>query len=255
MERVAFLIEQENQRISCMLNPETVLIRRSAGIKTRTSIGGALTGYNLADDPLLFTGGGSTWIELELLFDVTLPGSTVQTKDVRRLTEPFFSMAENRPDKEQYNKLPLVRLIWGKTWNVPGVVTDVAERLDYFTPEGIPRRSWLKMRMRRIWEPPEEEDTEKGMEKGMKNLLFSPDVLEKLDQSRTDLYQEEISELHKNAETVVTAERLDNLAYRFWGDPSLWKLIALYNGIEDPFATSGAQAIKIPPLTELVKLV
>ena len=52
MERVTFLIEKDNQRISCLLNPQTVVIRRSAGVKRRAILGGALTGHNMADSPL-----------------------------------------------------------------------------------------------------------------------------------------------------------------------------------------------------------
>ena len=31
MERVAFLIEEANERLGCLLNPETLVLRRTAG--------------------------------------------------------------------------------------------------------------------------------------------------------------------------------------------------------------------------------
>jgi hypothetical protein len=55
MERVAFLIEDTGQRIGCLLNPESLVVRRTAGVQPRRSAGGALTGTSLPDDPLLFT--------------------------------------------------------------------------------------------------------------------------------------------------------------------------------------------------------
>ena len=72
MERVAFLIEETDQVLHCMLNPETLLMQRTAGIRSRRSASGPLTGASLADDPLLYTGGGRTVLELELLFDLGL---------------------------------------------------------------------------------------------------------------------------------------------------------------------------------------
>ncbi|MGC9347458.1 MAG: hypothetical protein ACP5JG_04890 [Anaerolineae bacterium] len=153
MERVAFLIEETNERIGCLLNPETLVMRRMAGVRTRRSATGQLTGEGLTDDPLLYTGGGRTELDLDLLFDVSLAGSSITTQDVRDLTRPLWNLAENAARQERYGQPPLVRFIWGKSWNIPGIILAVAERLEYFTPEGVPRRSWLRMRMVRANEP------------------------------------------------------------------------------------------------------
>ena len=75
MERVAFLIERSGARIACMLNPESVVQRRWAGIRPMRSGGGFLTSVGLSDDPLLYTGGGTTELRLDLLFDVSLTES------------------------------------------------------------------------------------------------------------------------------------------------------------------------------------
>ena len=150
MERVAFLIEETNERLSCLLNPESLVTRRVAGVRPRGSVSGQLTGLGLADDPLLYTGGGSTQLDLDLLFDVTLAGSSIASEDVRDLTRPLWRLAENAMDDEGYGQLPLARFIWGRSWNMLGAVVAVAERLEYFTPEGVPRRSWLSMRMLRV---------------------------------------------------------------------------------------------------------
>jgi hypothetical protein len=131
-------------------------MRRIAGVRPRRSATGQLTGEGLTDDPLLYTGGGRTELDLDLLFDVTLAGSSISTEDVRDLTLPLWRLAENTDHQEGYGQPPLVRFIWGKSWNIPGVVLAVAERLEYFTPEGMPRRSWLRMRMLRANEPPPE---------------------------------------------------------------------------------------------------
>ncbi len=69
MQRVAFLIDS-GERIDCLLNPETVQVTRLAGVRQRGGADGQLTGVGLADDPLLFTGGGRTELVLDLLFDI-----------------------------------------------------------------------------------------------------------------------------------------------------------------------------------------
>lgn len=151
MERVAFLIEKTGRRLNCLLNPEDLAIQRSAGVQPRRSIAGALTGTELSDDPLLFTGGGTTTMDLSLLFDVSLDGSAGRGGDVRTLTRMLWNLAEN--SGTGYGSIPTVRFIWGKLWNVPGVIAAVSERFEHFTADGTPRRSWLRLRLIRVSEP------------------------------------------------------------------------------------------------------
>jgi len=72
MERVAFIVEETGERISCMLNPEHIVQRRIAGLAPRRSGSGIVAGPARSDSPLLHTGGGRTELELQLLFDVDL---------------------------------------------------------------------------------------------------------------------------------------------------------------------------------------
>jgi hypothetical protein len=44
-----FFVEQTGERIVCLLNPESVVMRREAGICPRRSIGGGLTGAEPAE--------------------------------------------------------------------------------------------------------------------------------------------------------------------------------------------------------------
>src|SRR5947209_8164329 len=95
MERVAFLIEETGERLRCLLNPESLVMRRVAGIHPRHSAGGQVTGAGLTDDPLLYTGGGRTELELDLLFDLSLAGSSFTSDDIRDMTRPLWELAEN----------------------------------------------------------------------------------------------------------------------------------------------------------------
>lgn len=153
MERVAFLIEESNTTIRCLLNPENLIVRRVAGVAERRSLTGSLTGTSLLDDPLIYTGGGRTELELHLLFDTSLVDSSTRPGDVREMTAPLWNLAENRGSADRYGSPALVRFLWGKAWNVPGVITAIAERLEQFAPSGAPQRSWMRMRLIRVTDP------------------------------------------------------------------------------------------------------
>ena len=90
MERVAFLIDSSGERVDCLLNPETVEVTRLAGVRPRGAGAGQLVGSGLADDPLLFTGGGRTELVLDLLFDVDLVDEPTRPEDVRLLTRRLW---------------------------------------------------------------------------------------------------------------------------------------------------------------------
>jgi hypothetical protein len=92
-------------------------------------------------------------LEFELLFDVSLVESSHAVENVRELTQPLWNLAENAASPSGYRQPPIARFIWGKTWNVPGVVTAIAERLEQFAPSGAPQRSWLHIKFVRVNEP------------------------------------------------------------------------------------------------------
>src|SRR5258708_33204470 len=83
---------------------------------------------------------------LDLLFDTTLADDTQAPGDVRTLTRPLWNLAENSSDDQGQGQVPIVRFVWGKTWNVPGIVTAAAERLEVFDERGVPRRARRRVR-------------------------------------------------------------------------------------------------------------
>lgn len=243
MERVAFLIEETGERIACMLNPESVVVRRVAGIRPRRSIGGSLTGSQLADDALLFTGGGMTEVFLNLLFDVNIPGTPENIKDVRDLTSPLWKLAENASHAKTYGEPSHVRFVWGKSWNIPGVISKVSEHLDYFDKEGNPLRSWLRMRFLRAIEPLSEDI-------GTAPPLVQNLTAEQLEQDAQNALENPNSE--NKIHTYTAGERLDQLVrqqYGYYGHPGLWRLIATYNSIDDPLNIPAGTILQFPPLS------
>jgi len=228
VERVSFLVESTGVRLACLLNPETLVVRRVAGVRVRRSAAGALAGAELSDDPLLHTGGGRTELDLDLLFDVSLGGGSVAADDVRDLTRPFWSLAENAGAGG-----PQVRFVWGKTWNIPGVIVSVAERLENFTPQGVARRSWLRLRLWRV-----------GESAPGRRAAGPPLDVAQLAALPPDAFA--VRTLGGGAGPGGT-ERLDNFLARNGVSPGNWKAIATLNGIDDPHRVAAASSLRLPP--------
>lgn len=243
MERVTFRIEDSNEHIGCLLNPETLVLRRRAGVRARQSTGGLVTGTELADDPLFFTGGGSTELTLDLLFDTNLEGSTIDAEDVRELTGPLWRLAENAHRAGKSWRPAVAMFFWGKAWSIPGVVTAVAERLDCFTRGGAPQRAWIRLRMLRVAEA--DEDLEGGavppprvdVDSLMEPPPALPDGPSFVHELRGDGWMADGN--------AGASERLDQLAHRYYGDASEWRLLAWLNDVADPLRIAAGSAIQV----------
>ncbi|MGW3603855.1 CIS tube protein [Micromonospora sp. NPDC005161] len=235
MERVAFLIDSSGERVDCLLNPETVQVTRLAGVRHRSAAGGQLTGAGLADDPLVFTGGGRTELVLDLLFDVDFVETQIRPGDVRALTRPLWMLAENSTAEHGWLRPPLVRLVWGKTWNVPGVIIAVAERFDAFTGTGSPRRSWLRLKLVRAAE------TADQAEAGFAEELAAASTPTAAPGSAV------VAAGDGAAEPGRSGVRFDLLANDALGSPLRWRLLAEHNRITDPLAVPAGTTLAVPP--------
>lgn len=252
MERVAFLVEETGARLDCLLNPETLEVTRLAGVRQRGVASGRLTGAGLADDPLHLTGGGRTELTVDLLFDVDLvanPGvvaNPAAPADVRGLTRPLWQLAENSAIQQGSVRPPLVRFVWGKSWNVPGIVAAVAERFDRFDHAGVPLRSWLRMRFVRVAESAAEAQA-------------SYEVM--LAEAQLAQAEAALAATPPGAEPAATVVavgqgeraagpppvRFDLLANDGLGSPFLWRLLAAYNELDDPLRVEPNTVLAVPP--------
>jgi hypothetical protein len=200
-----------------------------------------VTGADRKDNPMLYTGGGSTELTLDLVFDVSLAGSSIETEDVRDLTRRLWGLSENARNSRGYGKPPKCRVVWDKKLDLSGIVTAVAERLESFTSSGVPRRSWLRMQMFRIDEQAastSDESPPAGTPRMLPTGLTGAG--ESLDSSGLSA--------GTSGEIVTSApgERLDQLAHRYFGDERLWRRLALHNGIDDPLNIPAGQRLEIP---------
>jgi hypothetical protein len=206
VERIAFLVDATGERIDCLINPETLVVRRLAGVRP-AALPGAVMGAG-GDDVLLFTGGGRTELVLDLLFDVDLADPAHRPDDVRAMTGRLWRLTENEEGRP-----PQVRLVWGKTWNLPGVIVSVAERLDAIDADGTPRRSWMRLKMVRTKEEP-------------------PSAPARTTQSAI--------------QAVGGGGRFDLLASTALGDPANWRELAEHNNISNPLDLRAGSVLGVP---------
>lgn len=341
MERVTFLIERTGDRISCLLNPESLEARRTAGLARRRTATGGLLGNPRSDDPLIATGGGITEYDLQLLFDVdianegrrppqppappvaslpSLPDTSVPSAeaedasaspaaepeqpadpqpapdpqdepappspeaalddgtgagdpveadpasgsipeepaaepappplfdppppdpglvtDVRELTQPLWALAENGERVEGSLVQSRIRFIWGKSWNVPGVVIAVAERLECFDIDGVPRRSWLSLRLRRVEEDPE------GVSAAPPSSIATPQF--QMDQGSDPVSGQTVHYLTIPVDSDGNVLlRHDQIAAMLLNDASRGLEICDKNGINHPFRSVEGSRIQV----------
>lgn len=250
MEHVAFIVDATGERLRCMLNPESVTQRRRAGLSARTSIGLAANREALIDNVLVNAGGGMSVLELDLLFDVDLAaGSTIVSNDVRAMTAPIWALAEASGAAGMIGRgVPTVRFVWGKSWNIRGVISAVAERLEMFGPSGIPRRSWLRLRLVRVSDnTPERSPATPGTAAAVGPLRSQARA------PRAALVHRMTHEVTGSIEAdgTRTAERLDAIAFRYYGAAGYWRALALRNGLDSPIGLKIGMRLEIPPLSEL----
>jgi hypothetical protein len=240
MERVAFLVDGTGERIDCLLNPESLEVNRLAGVRVRGSGGNQFVGAGLADDPLLFTGGGRTEMSLDLVFDVDFVEAPVRPADVRVLTRRLWLLAENSTGDHGAVRPPLVRLVWGKSWNLPGVIVAVAERFDDFDAAGAPRRSWLRLKMVRIAESPARvragfEEELAATQRVPAATVPAPAAVQAIGDGTN--------------EPGYCGVRFDLLADEATGSPLQWRALADHNDIDNPFTVPPGSVLAVPPTT------
>ena len=193
MERVAFIVEETGERITCMLNPEHIVQRSAvAGLAPRRTGAGIVAGPARSDSPLLHTGGGRTELDLQLLFDVDLAADRPAARRLRppdgrradragaraatraltrtaasprpagtgRAARPRGTSATTRGRCGSWPRtprggrgVPHVRVVLGKEWNMLAVVEASPSGSNGSTRAARPGRSWLTMRLVRVPDP------------------------------------------------------------------------------------------------------
>lgn len=152
-------------------------------------------------------------LTIELFFDTTL--GKFGPEDVQKYTKPIYNLTRK---KGKLDRPPLCRLNWGKgyAWFLQGYLKQVTKTLTQFLEDGTPVRAKLNCTFEE-WIPLE-------YQKKNQNPIDDP------------------------IRVVKRGETLSSIAAQEYNDPSLWRLIAEVNKIDNPRAIFPGQVLTVPPM-------
>lgn len=189
------------------------------------------------DSPVLqFVRGGTETVIIELFFDTTDSGMSGKVESVTKQVNAFYELVKQDPDT---HAAPRCRFSWGAppatglqgkkpVSDAPFYFTCVVESIDrkfqLFSPEGIPLRARLTVKLR------EYQTVEQ-----MVARLQSAD--------------------HTKARVLKRRQRLDQLSATEYDSPGEWRRIAEENHLDDPRRVPPGTILRVPPkLLESVTL-
>ena len=206
--------------ISVMFNPSSYSISKSVTWSTPGSAfgKGSDTDRSVNAPTLVFGGGGSRQLSLELFFDVTEPVDGRTIRDVREKTDAIVALT--RIDPKQ-GRPPVCQVTWGDApgrYDLPvtGVVTSLSQSFTLFRPTGEPVRATLSVTFLEFLDP------------GVDQRLTDPELTTRV---------------------VRGGDSLPNIAAEFYGDPRMWRVIAEANDLVDPQRLGIGQTLTIPKVS------
>lgn len=210
--------------IKVLFNPNAYSISKSVTWNSPSTGGGDAHTQSQVNAPMLtFGGGGSRRLTLELFFDVTEPvagddGQSVTTiADVRVKTDKLVALT--RIDSA-LRQPPVCEVMWGqstsKDFPFIGVVSSLTQRFTLFRENGNPVRATLTAEFTEFLDPA-------------------------IDMRQTDPEQ--------STHVVKRGETLSSIAGEVYQDPTLWRIIAIANRVDNPRQVPVGKTLTIPKYT------
>jgi nucleoid-associated protein YgaU len=207
--------------IEVLFNPNTYSITKTVSwaAATGNSSAAGQTERRKNAPALEFGGGQSRSLSLELFFDTTEETDDSQ-KDVRNLTNQIVKLTRIVRDLDP-QRPPVCVVSWGKEpppgsdFPFTGVVTQLTQRFNLFMPDGRPVRANLTVALTEYLDPTKDE------------LENDPEFTTRL---------------------VKRGESLSSIAGEVYRDPTMWRVIAEYNLLDDPRQIPVGLRLNIPKI-------
>ena len=200
-------------RIEFQFNPKELSLSKSAKWNRQSQ-----KGSKKSDVPQ-FTGADPSKISLEMFLDA----SDTQDDRVVKTVEQLFACCVPTDESHQKKKgsPPWVIFHWGAITSFTAYVSSVTVKYTLFTAGGLPIRGTATVNIEEI----------AGEQKGQNPTSGGLAA--------------------RTVHTVVAGDSLPSIAWREYGDPTLWRPIAERNGIDDPMRLPAGTALLIPAAEEL----
>jgi contractile injection system tube protein/LysM domain-containing protein len=210
LAKAQITVEHTGQRIQVMFNPEEYTLNKDNNFASQTIPG-------LSSPLLQFVNGNLRTLEMELFFDTYLPITTEGSapRDVREETEKIIKLM--KIDSELHAP-PVLRFNWSSL-EFRCVLARVSQKFQFFLDDGRPVRARL-------------------------TCTFNEFIDEEREAKEVNRQTADFSKAHM----VIEAETLSSVAFKFYGDPRLWRPIAIANGLDDPRDIEVGQLLIIPSL-------
>jgi hypothetical protein len=171
------------------------------------------------DMPLLqFVHGQNRTLTMELMFDATSDGETVDmvagVKNLRDEVDDFLQLVQVQP---KLHAPPRVRFSWGDL-TFTALVEKIDQEYTLFSPQGDPLRATMNVTFREY--------------KTLEQMLTGAPLN---------------APRHTKRAVVQPGDTLYTIATREYGDPSQWRKIADANGIDNPRRLEPGQPLTVPP--------
>ena len=200
-------------RIEFQFNPKELSLSKSAKWNRQSQ-----KGSKKSDVPQ-FTGADPSKISLEMFLDA----SDRQDDRVVKTVEQLFACCVPTDESHQKKKgsPPWVIFHWGAITSFTAYVSSVTVKYTLFTAGGLPIRGTATVNIEEI----------AGEQKGQNPTSGGLAA--------------------RTVHTVVAGDSLPSIAWREYGDPTLWRSIAERNGIDDPMRLPAGTVLLIPAAEEL----
>jgi nucleoid-associated protein YgaU len=154
---------------------------------------------------------------MELFFDTYLPLTTKSQapRDVREETQKIVNLMQIH---SEFHAPPVLEISWASLF-FRCVLARVSQKFIMFLNDGRPVRARL-------------------------SVTFNEFIDEEREAKEVNRQTADYSKAH----TVIQGETLSSIASRFYGDPQVWRPIAIANELADPRAIFTGQVLRIPSL-------
>jgi hypothetical protein len=200
-------------RIDFQFNPKELTLAKTATWGRGTGKGNARSG------PPQYTGPQPSKLTLEMFFDASMS----QDNSVVQRVEKLFACCVPTASSQQQNKgsPPWVVFRWGDLTGFLAYIGSVQAKYTLFTGSGLPVRATCSVTLEEIaGEAPKQNPTSGGL-------------------------------VPRRAHVLVEGETLPGIAYGEYGSASLWRAVAVVNGIDDPMRLRPGTTLLLPTTDEL----
>lgn len=197
-------------------NPTDLTLAKSADWSATTAKSGQ-TG------PVEFQGAKPSTLTLKMFLDASADQGNSVVDSLEKLAAACVPTDQSGSKKKP--NPPWVQFSWGATKSFVGYISSVSAQITMFTPTGTPLRATATVTLNELPKKTKGQNPTSGTK--------------------------EPRRLHVTDE----GDSLAGLAFSEYGDPSMWRVIADVNGIDDPMRMRAGTRLLIPNEIELLDLI